>query len=293
MLIGLKGPAGSGKSTAAQILKAYGFVEDSFAAPLKIFTRAIGFEESEVYGDSKQKEVINNFWGVSGREFMQKFGTDVCREYLPKVINMKLNNKSLWIRVLEKKLSQYDKLVISDVRFANEWEFIKEHKGIIIEIKPMKDVTVNSTTDYTHKSETERDLIIPDHVVVNDFTMDGLEDGLKMVLEREGCVLKKKVCAVCELSSCKGCSIFDYMSEPEANSESDLENDLESDTESEESKTQEIFLEPNPIPKLKLRNKPLFIAEPAIRVLDWLLLFVVFGPFVMAFLSILFPDLKF
>ena len=68
-------------------------------------TERMGFTDVELYGSQKEKETINEFWGISGRTFMQKFGTEICRVELPKAIpNMNFNNKCLWSRIMEKHI---------------------------------------------------------------------------------------------------------------------------------------------------------------------------------------------
>jgi ATPase subunit of ABC transporter with duplicated ATPase domains len=79
-LIMLTGKIGSGKTTAAQLLVDHaGYTEVTFAGPIKEFARSIGFTWEEVYGTQAQKETPNKHYGISGRQFLQKFGTDLCR----------------------------------------------------------------------------------------------------------------------------------------------------------------------------------------------------------------------
>ena len=72
-IIGLSGYKGSGKDTVADFLcEKYGFIKYGFADPIKEIAK-IMFDFSE---DETLKEVVDERWGISPREFYQKFGTE-------------------------------------------------------------------------------------------------------------------------------------------------------------------------------------------------------------------------
>ena len=219
-LIMLVGNIGCGKSVAAEILTKFGFKEDMFAAPLKEFARIIGFTETQVYGTQAEKLSVNQFWGVSGREFLQKFGSEVCRNALPKAIpNMQMNARTLWARVVEQKIFKYPLLVMSDGRFEDEAKLVKDRGGIIIRITRNPQMSkcngefgrcckesnatvtdckntcggknVNNTDHTTHVSETSMALIEEDYRINNDGTLEDLEIALKQILQAEGLDLKQ------------------------------------------------------------------------------------------------------
>ena len=105
MLVIFVGKIGSGKTAAANILQKYGFVEETFAAPIKQFLLSIGFNYEEVYGSQEEKLKVNKFWNVSGREFMQKFATDLMRNKLEDILpNINLGGSTVWVRAMEKKI---------------------------------------------------------------------------------------------------------------------------------------------------------------------------------------------
>ncbi len=138
IIIGLCGAIGCGKSTAAEyFVSNHGFVELSFAKPLKEIALQLGFNHDEVYGDQKQKSEINEELGISGREFLQKFGTEIMRDTFSKVLpNYNLNNRKIWCRLMEltiKKINS-DRIVISDCRFPDEEKLIKDLGGYMIRI---------------------------------------------------------------------------------------------------------------------------------------------------------------
>jgi hypothetical protein len=190
MLFMIIGEIGSGKSTVANILQEeYGFKEEMFAGPLKEFARLIGFTNSQIYGTQKEKLEINEFWNISGRVFLQKFGSDICRYTIPeKIPEMDMSDSTLWVRVMEKKIQKNPLLVISDGRFPDEATLIKKHGGIIIRIQ--RDSVDNSISEisnniHTHVSETSMKHIKEDYLVDNNGTLDDLKKSIDVILHRE------------------------------------------------------------------------------------------------------------
>ena len=92
MIYGIIGKIGSGKTTISEYLKLKGFLEYSFATPLKKVAIALGFSDSEIHGTQEEKLNVNKTWNISGREFLQKFGTEVCRNMLPDLFPVLKNN---------------------------------------------------------------------------------------------------------------------------------------------------------------------------------------------------------
>lgn len=115
-----------------------------FADPLKnIVAKLIdcsrGNLENEVF-----KNTLLPKWNLTPREIMQKFGTDFCRAFNPQV----------WIDMLDKEIawSDQDIIVITDVRFYNEVNYIKNMNGIIIKVVDPSQQNLDS-----HISENELD----------------------------------------------------------------------------------------------------------------------------------------
>lgn len=177
MIIGITGKIGSGKSTLAIGLKQMGFVEYSFADPLKKIGEIFGFSHDQLYGTQENKLEIHETWNVSSRTFLQKVGTELFREQLPLILpEMKLEN-SIWIELFKMKFRKEPKsYVISDVRFKNEAEAIRKLGGIII-----KTVRNEKREDAhnLHKSEKEIDEIEYNLLVDND--LNTKEQSIKIV----------------------------------------------------------------------------------------------------------------
>jgi len=182
MLIIFVGKIGSGKSAAANILKKYSFEEETFAEPIKQFLLTIGFNYEDVYGSQEEKLKINKFWNVSGREFMQKFATDIMRNQLQTVFpQIDLGGSTIWVRAMEKKIQDNPEknIVIGDGRFPDEIMLIKKYGGIVIKIiRPDVDEKYKSK----HESESYFNSIVPDYEIINDGTFEDLENKIKNIL---------------------------------------------------------------------------------------------------------------
>jgi hypothetical protein len=147
MIIGLLGAAGSGKTTAAKYLaECWGAKRYSLADPLKqVAMRTLDFAHEQCYGTQAQKEAVDPRYGFSARWFLQRLGTEGCRETF---------GASFWTdRTLE--LIARDKApiaVIEDVRFVNEATAIRLAGGVVWRLecpdRPSSDAG-------THASERE------------------------------------------------------------------------------------------------------------------------------------------
>jgi hypothetical protein len=189
MIIGITGKIGSGKSIICEEFKKIGFIEDNFASSLKKIGEIFGFEHHQLYGSQTQKLEINNKWQISGREFMQKFGTDICRNSLPNIIpNMKLDNNTIWVQIIKNKIENEYKnknIIIGDCRFEDESKMIVNYGGIIIKI-----VRTNNTNELTqshsseeqsHSSEKNIDKIIPHIIIYNNSSLDKYIEKIRFI----------------------------------------------------------------------------------------------------------------
>ena len=164
IIIGLCGKKFSGKSTFGHYVKdKYNFKIYSFGDSLKKSLKDIFFFTDEELNGNK-KEVINDYWEITPREIMQFYGTELMREQLGNKYNH-IGNK-IWIKSLEYKLlndiknDNINKIIIDDVRFNNEINWIKNfgkkynYTTYIINISsPNDNIIQNNFTQ--HKSENE------------------------------------------------------------------------------------------------------------------------------------------
>ena len=138
MIIGTIGFIGSGKGTVADILvEKKGFTKLAFADAVKDATAAIfGWPRALLEGDTdesrKFREEMDPWWSektgkyITPRYMLQLMGTEAGRDVF---------HQDLWILALEKKLGMYQNVVISDVRFPNEIEFIQRMGGFVVRVK--------------------------------------------------------------------------------------------------------------------------------------------------------------
>ena len=187
-LIALTGSMNSGKTTISNYLThTYGFTEYAFANPIKDIGLTLGFEKHQMYGTQKQKLEINQYLNISGREFLQKFGTEIGRNLLPQIIPSMQLGESIWIRLfeiyMEKIIKEYPNgcIVVSDVRFLNEADVIKKYGGYIIKIERPSDVF--TTELYKHSSETEMTKINPDFTIDNIGTIENLHNKITFITD--------------------------------------------------------------------------------------------------------------
>ena len=116
---------------ANYLVEKYGFINYGFADPIKEVGKIVfGFNDAQLEGCLK--DTMDNFWGISPREFFQNFGTDIAQFEFPKYFpNMYRNQdkRAIWVKVFEiwylKKINDNPdlKVVISDLRFIHEYEY--------------------------------------------------------------------------------------------------------------------------------------------------------------------------
>jgi hypothetical protein len=139
MIIGISGFQGSGKDTIADYLQnIYGFKRDSFASTLKDAVAAVfGWDRELLEGRTKEsrewRETIDPWWStrlnmpnLTPRLVLQLWGTEVAR---------KAFHDDTWIASLENKLARaHNDIVITDVRFPNEIQAVRNAGGIVIRV---------------------------------------------------------------------------------------------------------------------------------------------------------------
>lgn len=162
-IIGLIGLAGSGKDYAANIIhQQFGYEQCAFADALKEAAQAIfGFSHKQLH-TQEGKETVDDFWGFTPRWALQNMGTELFRECFghlilkefPTQIGQKAYQRdSIWVRSFERRWRnrKQPNIVISDVRFMNEVEFVRNNGGFCLHIQD-RVYTVNGR-DNAHASE--------------------------------------------------------------------------------------------------------------------------------------------
>lgn len=140
MIVGLLGLIGSGKGTVADhLVEKYNFVPDSFAATLKdacavIFSWPRPLLEGNTTESREWRETVDRWWSkelnipnFTPRLALQLMGTDAIRNHF---------HKDMWLLTMKNRIQSHPErnIVISDARFPNEVQLIKESGGILIQV---------------------------------------------------------------------------------------------------------------------------------------------------------------
>lgn len=182
-IIGITGKKSNGKDTLGDYLVSrYRYKRIGFADALKEACRQIfNFTDEQLYG--LEKETTDPFWGITPRKVLQFVGTDLFREQIEKIIPH--IGKDIWVETVKQKIcnelskDKTAKFVVTDVRFPNEVDMVRELGGIIIRVKRE---SVNKKID-EHPSEKEIDNLDVTFELENNGTISDLYDkydGLKI-----------------------------------------------------------------------------------------------------------------
>jgi hypothetical protein len=206
MIIGICGFIGSGKDTIADYLvNFHEFRRESFASTLKDAVASVfGWDRTMLEGRTKEarewREQVDPWWAarldmptLTPRWVLQYWGTEVCRRAF---------HDDIWIASLENKLrTSKDSVVISDCRFPNEIQSIRDAGGKIIwvqrgELPDWYDAAVQANLGHNwafqelkmrkiHASETSWVGTKFDAIVDNNGTITDLYTQAKLIVSNE------------------------------------------------------------------------------------------------------------
>lgn len=176
-LIGISGYAVSGKDTVAEYYtENCRFARYAFADTIKKTAAEMFGVPLEHFYDREFKEVVIPFWGYSPRYMAQIIGTECGRN---------LFRKDIWIKRAEVEYNKYRDnfnaggMVIPDIRYENEAEWIQKMGGIIIHVtRPGYNGDVGTAG---HDSEAGYPDNLKDYTVVNDGTIAELHEKIKHI----------------------------------------------------------------------------------------------------------------
>ena len=206
LVIGIVGNIGSGKDTIAQYLTQFhDFNQLSFASSLKdAVANVFGWDREQLEGRTQEsrewREEVDSYWSkrlsmptLTPRWVLQHWGTELARKNF---------HDDIWVASLENKINKADtSIVISDCRFPNEIQAIRDLGGYVIRVQrgelpewyadaelALKGsiVGINSLqTKKIHASEwswlgTKYDILIN-----NDGTVDDLYDKVAKFVEEK------------------------------------------------------------------------------------------------------------
>lgn len=181
MLFGITGKAGAGKSTLGDILvNNHGYIDVAFADTLKSAASIIFGVPIEHFYDIELKEVENTFWKMSPRQMLQKLGTDACRNGI---------SQDVWIKSLDASLSTNfsasNAIVITDARFNNEADMIRNRGGKVIHIVTTRESQLDDSTK-GHVSEAGIEFVEGDIKLWNDGSIADLAEEINYLLSKLG-----------------------------------------------------------------------------------------------------------
>lgn len=206
MIIGLLGRMNSGKGAMAdKLVDAYGFRQDSYAATLKDITAHLfNWDRAMLTGDTIEsrdsREQIDHWWSekLGIKEFtprlaLQLIGTDVFRDNF---------HKDIWMLSVMARYKDTENVVISDCRFPNEVQAIRELGGRIIRVERGEEpewwkhavatcqgeigakAIMDTTYADIHASEWAWSAETPDELIYNNGTLEELYGMVQLLANR-------------------------------------------------------------------------------------------------------------
>jgi hypothetical protein len=193
MIIGLCGIQGAGKDTVGDILVSeYGFIKLTFASTLKdIVSVLFSWPRDLLEGITEEsriwRETVDDFWtektgfaNFTPRKALQLIGTDLFRIHFC---------NDIWSNIVENKIittlknNPKTNIVVSDCRFSNEFNLIKQFPdSYIIKVVRTPDISLNGLS---HSSETEWLNYNFDEILQNDNSICELQIKLKSLLDNK------------------------------------------------------------------------------------------------------------
>lgn len=193
MLIGVSGKKRSGKDTAGKYLTdVHNFARKAFADSLKAlvskmynidikwfhddYRKEFGLRHLPVTEESKELVPIDDFYKSEDGTLYHTPRT-LCM--IEGVFKRKVDPLYWCKQVVDGGDFSVDNIVITDVRFKNEAEYIKSKGGILLRINRTQGPSLLST----HQSETDLDDYQFDYVIQNDGNKSALYDKLDAYIE--------------------------------------------------------------------------------------------------------------
>lgn len=168
LLIGLHGRARTGKDTAARYLAAqWCLYSYAFADPIKAAIAQL-FNLTQEHIEGNLKEVLLPGIGKSPRQLMQLLGTEWGREQV---------HPELWLLLAAQNIayqqevdqSHYNGVVIRDVRFENEADWIRRQGGHVVQILRPDAHSVSAHSSESGIAIHDNDFVVHNEGTVEDF----------------------------------------------------------------------------------------------------------------------------
>ena len=132
MIIGISGKIGTGKTTLSNLLleRLPGYERVAFGDCLKEETaETFGFPLEWAYSERGKAQTVEFEreripYEMTVRELLQWYGTDVCRAADP----------DYWIKAMADRIGDKTNVIIDDVRFPDEAEFVEARGGFLVRL---------------------------------------------------------------------------------------------------------------------------------------------------------------
>lgn len=181
LLIGLTGPAGSGKDTAADHLETqHHFARWAFAEPMRTMLEALlvecGLDYAHLFEPALKERPIPGL-GFSYRQLAQTLGTEWARTQLAEDFWLRCAGLCTGLASADPAEQQpiHDRIVFTDVRFPNEAAWLRDRGGVIVRVERPGVAPVRAHVSEQHAIE-------PNFIVWNSGGLEQLQQQLDSVL---------------------------------------------------------------------------------------------------------------
>ena len=208
-LIGISGKIGAGKDTVGVIIRQLAITNNGadwdirkFAGKLKIVASLLTGISIEKFEDQDfKKTILGPEWGketksnplnaiepfkditfvemMSVRDLLQKLGTEAMRNGL---------HQNTWVNALFADFKEDMHWIITDMRFPNEYNAIKDKGGITIRVNRPGHGTSMTDLASAHPSETALDGFEFDYTINNDGDLEKLISLVREILVKESVI---------------------------------------------------------------------------------------------------------
>jgi hypothetical protein len=144
----------------------------SFADPIRQMLMSLGIDMYDPYWIERKEDVIPAL-GVSPRRLMQTLGTDWGRQMI---------HQNIWLTLAAQRfLRTGPGMVIADVRFDNEANWVRNNGGLVVHLKRDEVHKVES-----HVSEAGVTVKEADITIVNNGTLVALQAAIRTMFDETG-----------------------------------------------------------------------------------------------------------
>lgn len=186
ILVGFSGYGYSGKDSCGEaLIKRRTFTRAAFADEVR--TACLLLDPLVRVPDTDKivpltdylRMVCGNDWNLAKknpevRRLLQRMGTELGRQFF---------GEDIWIRMLSSRIEGLPAVAITDVRFWNEADWIKAQGGIVIRVHRPGTGPILMPNGKPHYSEVALDGYNFNGMVVNDRTLEDLEETVVRVCD--------------------------------------------------------------------------------------------------------------